>query len=528
MPSVADLIFVALLGLLVFTALATKLLGDAGIGWHIRTGQQILDTHSFPRVDPFSSSMQGQPWFAWEWLYDVIVGRLEATLGLNGVTWFTAVIIAATFAWMFRLLVLRGTNLLLALLLALLAISSSTIHFLARPHVLSWLLTLAWFWILDSNERKSSPPNSSARLWLLPILMMLWVNVHGAFLLGFALLGLFWLGALWDWFTSKKIPKDQLSPNQVSAGKRIRDLAWIGLASAAASLANPYGWKLHAHIYGYLTDSFLMRHIEEFQPPTFHGVAQKCFLLLLLSCLTAVLWRGRQLRSSEGLVVLFAVYAGLYATRNIPVSSILLTMVIGPSLPAMRFAHGFLKRMRAIETRMRGHLWPVLAVVATLLIAMHSGRIGSDQLMDAHFDPKRMPVLAVDYLKKEQIKGPILCPDIWGGYLIYRLYPASSSEMTQVVMDDRHDFYGSAFLASYLRMVHVEPGWQEFLQRYQPNTVLFPASSALAKRLAVTPGWAAAYSDDVSIVFVHGTEGQSGSPHETPQSASTRGTRRGN
>ena len=119
-PSVGDVLFVALLGLLVFTNLSTRLLGDAGIGWHIRTGQLILSTHSVPHVDPFSSSMHGQPWFAWEWLYDVLAGWLESTAGLNGVVLFTALIIAAVFSWTFRLLVWRGTNALLALVLVLL------------------------------------------------------------------------------------------------------------------------------------------------------------------------------------------------------------------------------------------------------------------------------------------------------------------------------------------------------------------------------------------------------------------------
>src|SRR5579862_6820934 len=155
LPSGADLIFMALLGVLVFTPLSVRLLGDAGIGWHIRTGQQILATHAIPRVDSFSSSTAGKPWFAWEWLYDVAVGQLDAALGLNGVVWFTAAVIAAVFAWLFRLLIARGTNLLVALVMVLLAVSASMIHFLVRPHVVSWLFTLAWFWILDSSERDS-------------------------------------------------------------------------------------------------------------------------------------------------------------------------------------------------------------------------------------------------------------------------------------------------------------------------------------------------------------------------------------
>src|SRR6202142_2859029 len=203
MPSVADLFFVALLAVPVFPPLSVRLLGDAGIGWRIRTGQEILATHAIPQVDSFSSTMAGRPWFAWEWLYDVLVGQLDATLGLNGVVWFTAVMIAAVFAWTLRLLIARGTNVLVAVLLVLLAASASTIHFLARPHVVSWLFTLAWFWILDSSERDGSG-RATRRLWLLPPLMLVWVNVHGGFVLGFVLLAIFWMGAAWDCFRTRE------------------------------------------------------------------------------------------------------------------------------------------------------------------------------------------------------------------------------------------------------------------------------------------------------------------------------------
>src|SRR5712664_2904071 len=154
MSSVGDVIFIALLGLLCFTPLSVRSLGDAGIGWHIRTGQEILATHAIPRVDLFSSTMQGKPWFAWEWLYDILVGGLDRAAGLNAVVLFTALVIAGVFAWTSRLMVRRGTNVLVAVLLALLAASASMIHFLARPHVVSWLFTVAWFWILESTEKE--------------------------------------------------------------------------------------------------------------------------------------------------------------------------------------------------------------------------------------------------------------------------------------------------------------------------------------------------------------------------------------
>lgn len=499
LPSAVDLIFIAVLTVLTFTALSVRLLGDAGIGWHIRTGQRILSTHAIPRVDPFSASMAGKPWFAWEWLYDVIVGWLDSVAGLNGVVWLTAFVIAATFGWLFRLLVVRRTNFFFALFLTLLALSASTIHFLARPHVFSWLLTLVWFWILDSTERDALlgiHDRSDYRLWLLPILMIVWVNVHGGFLLGFVLLGIFWLAALWIVLATKQSQIESIKL-RLAARNRLRRLTRIGLLCLLAGLVNPYAWRLYQHIYGYLSDSFLMDHIDEFQSPNFHGIAQKCFLALLLIAVAVLAIRGRELRLSNIPIALFAIYAGLTASRNLPISAILLAMIVGPLVPAIGVCDRFAEEKSAIESGLKRHLWPAIAVVATFGIAIHGGRVVGDQIMNAHFGAKRMPVEAVNYLQEHEVAGPVLAPDYWGGYLIYRLYPR-----VRVVVDDRHDFYGPEFLKSYVRMIRVEQGWQDFVKDQQPHCILLPRNSALANVLLQTKGWKVIYTDEPSIAFV--------------------------
>jgi hypothetical protein len=527
-PSVGDLIFAALLGLLAYTTLSVRLLGDAGIGWHIRTGQIILATHAIPRVDPFSATMSGRVWFAWEWLYDALVGWLDRAAGLNGVVLFTALVIAAVFAWTFRLLLRRGTNILLALLLVLLAASAAMIHFLARPHVVSWLFTVAWFWILDSSETgcasdsKSFATSESNRrrgwmLWLLPPLMLVWVNVHGGFVVGFALLAIYWCSAAWQWLRPSGDRFDDIL-RKIRAGQLLRVLTLTGILSGLATLVNPYGFQLHVHIYRYLTNRFLIDHINEFQSPNFHYVAQKCFAGLLLLTLVALAAKKREagrVRVSQALIILFAVYSGLYASRNIPVSSLLLILVIAPWLSeAMdRFSFRrmgergfaspqFLQRMEAVEFSLRGHLWPIAMVLLTCWIAAHGGKLGAKPLMDAHFDATRFPAAAVDYLAKEDVQGPLVSPDDWGGYLIYRLYPR-----VRMVIDDRHDFYGEQFLKSYLKMVNAEPGWQDFLQQSRAHCVVVPKDSALANLLEETAGWKAIYSDEVATVFVRSARG---------------------
>jgi len=526
--SIGDTIFIALLAVLACTSLSMRLLGDAGIGWHIRTGQQILATHAVPRVDSFSSVMRGKTWYAWEWLYDVIVGALDRWAGLNGVVWFTAVVIAGVFACTFRLLLRRGTNVFVALVLLLLAASASMIHFLARPHVLSWLFTLMWFWILDSSESDCLPAHSAGlsatrsatisrrRLWLLPLLTLVWVNVHGGFLIGFALLAIYWLSAVWYAFRLKEDKFPEFLA-KLRCWAEARRLAAVGFAAGVASLVNPHGWNLYAHIYGYLSNRFLMDHIDEFQSPNFHGVAERCFVVLMLAAMVALASRPRTLRMSEVLVILFAMYSGLYASRNIPVSSLLLALIVGPLLSSLlssaihNFAgrltsfrtpidrvSAFTERMGAVESSLQGHLWATAAAVFLGVVAVRGGSLGTNQLMDAHFDSKRFPAAAVDFLDRKTAgeRDPVTVPDYWGGYLIYWLCPR-----TLVAVDDRHDLYGEEFFKSYLKMVHVEPGWDGLLEKYQARCILVPKGSALANILELRPPWKRVYADDVGVIF---------------------------
>jgi len=510
-PSVADLIFIALLASFSFTALSTRLLNDAGVGWHIRNGQQILATHSIPRTDSFSSIMSGKTWFAWEWLYDALISAIHKLAGLNGVVFFTAVLIALTFAAAFRIALHRGTHVALAVALVILAVSASTIHFFARPHVFSWLFTLIWFQLLDSAE---AAPEQARRLFWLPMLTVLWANLHGGFVLGFVLLGIYVIAGALRYIREFRStwPLETLEATKTS--RWLKTLFVVLVLCLGASFVNPYGYKLHVHIYGYLTDRFLLNHIDEFRSPNFHAIAQQCFGALLLITLIAVASARTRLRTSHLLVIIFAIYSGLYASRNLPTSSILLVLVVGPLLSsAMRNAgsnpavtswlrrifaraESFGVRMHRMETGLAGHVWPVAVLALGVLACAQQGRVGLRQLINAHFSDKRFPVHAVDFLSQHEVRQSIFAPDYWGGYLIYRLYP-----QTKVVVDDRHDFYGDEFLKDYLKVIHVQSEWQQMLDRLGVNFVLAPKESPLANILQLTPQWAVVHEGDVGVLF---------------------------
>src|SRR5262249_14491578 len=138
-PTLVDVFFCVLLVVaFVRPAGLQGLLADGDTGWHIRTGELILETGRVPVADPYSFTRAGQPWFAWEWGADVIFAWLWRWKGVGAVAACCGAIISLTAALVFSR-ILRNCGLWLALGTTMAAVSASSIHYLARPHVFSLL-----------------------------------------------------------------------------------------------------------------------------------------------------------------------------------------------------------------------------------------------------------------------------------------------------------------------------------------------------------------------------------------------------
>ncbi len=192
MPSLTDVAFVIPL-LFLFSRLdgVRTMLGDGDTGWHILTGQWILANHRIPHEDIFSFTMPGQPWFAWEWLWDVTFAWVHAHGGLGSVVAVNMVIVCLTFALLYRLVLRRCGNPLVAVSLTALAAAGSSIHWLARPHLFTALFMVIFLAILDRVHA-----GRKRLLWLLPAIMIPWTNLHGGFFIGIILVGTYAGGEL--------------------------------------------------------------------------------------------------------------------------------------------------------------------------------------------------------------------------------------------------------------------------------------------------------------------------------------------
>ncbi len=500
LPSLTDVAFLMPLTFL-FVKLdgARHLLGDGDTGWHLRTGEWILNHHQVPMTDMFSFSRPGAPWFAWEWLWDVTFALLFRSGGLAAVVLASTLVICLTCASLFRLVRRKCDNGLVAIAVTLLATGGCAIHWLARPHLFTILLFTVALHIAD----RADAGNTKLLAWLAP-LTLLWTNLHGGFFVIFLILLCYIAGNL----LNALIERDPV----VRHGYLSRTAPWAMtfVACFAATFVNPYGWNLHRHIFAYISDPYLLNHIAEFQSMNFHAPVTVYFEPLVLATLLACGWALQRRKFAEVFLSLGWMHLALIAQRNVPLYSIACAPLIGQAITALirsakssplaevigKTAAWFQSASASVEQTdriSRVHLVSVagFALVALLLFAPQPL---NDRFVSA-FDPKVFPVNAIPTLTTPETHR-IWAQDQWGDYLIYRLYPS-----TKVFVDGRSDFYGDDFGEDYLRVLDVQEGWDKILDRYGIDTVVISPKLSLSSTLKVSRDWRVVYDDHYAIAF---------------------------
>ena len=485
-PSLSDLFFLAALAWLFMGVYGWRaLLADADVGWHIRTGEYILDYHRVPHQDLYSFSKPGAPWYAWEWLSDVIFGSLHRLAGLKGVVLTAGVVIALFATTLIRRMIWRGVNLLVAMLVALLGVGSSTVHFLARPHVFTLLLLSFSIWILEADRRRET-----ARIWWLVPIILVWTNLHGGFLAMIAALGVATVG-------------EAIEGNLIRDWSRAIRYALLTAACAAVTLVNPYGYGLHRHVLEYLRSDWIRNVVQEFQSPSFRNESMLQFeALLFVGLMTAgMLLRRRQV--VEGLWILFFAYLSLSSVRHIPVFITVAAPLIAAELTSWWKAWsagasknslaGILDQMAAdlAPSFRRSSAWPALAVLALALT-------GAPFHWPKDFPDEVFPVQMIQAHQAQILHARLFTTDQWADYLIYR-HPDQ-----KVFIDGRSDFYGPEIGDQYLRLMNGAWDWQKVMEKNKFDVALLPVDNPLSQLLKQRREWRVAADDGKRILLVLG------------------------
>jgi hypothetical protein len=504
-----------------------KLFRDSDTGWHIRNGESILADRALPRTDPYSFSKAGQPWVSWEWGSDVLMGLAHRAGGLRALTaLFSLTISASSWLWC-RLSFAAGGDFLLTGALAPLMITTTSAHWLARPHIFSWIFLLGVLLCMETVGRTprsarvpldpllawpdephaipERPTGASAadqgvrptKLLMVAAASALWANMHASFFL-FPVIALV--------YAASHLLRPILWPldTQVERAKASWFL-YVALAALAGSFVNPYGWQLHAHVFQYLWNDRLTSQIAEFQSFNFHDPdATQMALTMGLAAAGGILALSQKKLAHFLLAAMF-LWAGLRSARTLPLVALLILPLANAAFAqALGSARGlrepvrrgldsalaYSARLRRIDLRLGGWAFSALAIASSLLLLQtpaYSRRIG--------FPPATFPVAASHAVEQLPVGARLLTSDSYGGYLIYRFAGAR-----KVYFDGRSDFYGADFLKQYVVLMEARPGWRGMVSAAGFTHALLPNASALNAALQQA-GWFTLYRDGVATLL---------------------------
>jgi hypothetical protein len=442
---------------------------DPDYFWHLATGRLIVERGAIPTSDPFSFTWNGEPWIPDQWLSDVLIHAVVSWLGPTaGLLIFGAIAASAV--------VLIGVGLRRSavgypaiLAVGLLVTAAILPQITMRPQVLS--LPLVGLVVLSLL---SATPVRSRHLLGLPVLFLVWANLHGFYVVGLGV-GFVYLVATW-------LGQTPMSP------RRGLVLA-VGVASLAASAITPSG---PAGIFYSLsfadTSDWGARNIAEWQSPNFHDPQFLPFLLLIVALL-AVGGRG----SGWLRVLAFGgVALGLIAIRSVALAALM-------AMPTLAF--GVDRLLSALrrpgQPRDPGRGWIELAAAVVVAVVAASFAVTrADGIPQP--SPDRFPVGGVAYLATHHPDARVLASYGWGGYVLNELYARGG----RVFVDGRMHKYAPGVIEDYERIVTADQGWVELVHEYDVDALLLNADMPLARGPASAAGWCEAVSDERYVLLL--------------------------
>lgn len=495
-PLLGEKFFLVVLLLLVF-AMAARTPLDTDMWWHLRAGEGTWLSRVPMMVDTFSYTRYGETWINHSWLSQVGIYLLFRVGGYPALA--LAVAILATLSMALVYLQMQGHPLLRGFVLVLASAVAAKV-WSPRPQLVSLVLFgLVGYILYLFKWRKRD------HLWLLPLIFVLWSNLHGGYVLGLLLLATMIGGEGLNHLLA-------IDRSEKVSGKGIRRILLWGLVSAFVVVINPNGIGMWLIPFRTVGVESLQNYVSEWASPDFHDLTQQPFLWMLLGILGLAGISRRRLDGTDLVSVAGFAYLAFLARRNFGPFAMVAAPLVSRQLVTLydenreliwsyrdRFLQpGWLSRMNRKQNGMSPGVIKILNsfVIGILILAcgLKLYAVSSPEAIGTYMQDM-FPQGAVSWIEANQPSGHLFNSYNWGGYLIWALrdYP--------VYVDGRTDLYDDDLLKEYKHITNAEDGWEKVLGRRQINLVLVEMDSGLEKALRLDAAWTERYRDGQSVVY---------------------------
>jgi hypothetical protein len=477
---------------------ATWPLIDGDVWWHIRAGHDVLATGSVPRTDTWSLVAAGKPWTSQDWLANVILaaGHQLGPWGDTALSFLFGGFTVLAFWLLWRAIALRvpaigwasrivWLSIGLALAGPVMGVRVQVLDLLLATGVI-WLL---WRYLVDRRRR-----------WLvgLPLLTILWANLHAGWVLLFLLTGAVLVGEAIDRGWGR-----ELDGQPALRWTELRDLLIAILASLAVLIVNPNGTDLYGYPLYTLSITALNRYVMEWFPASLNDLFGWLLLGFAVVAVVPCLVFGRsRLRTADAFILVGLTVMAWQAIRFLlivgPIGAAIAAVVLSPVISATPLGRRISPTLVRLQRPRSGALGAFNRVLLVLLVLVGLGisLLRVNPATQALEIARGLPADAVGWMDANDPGERMFNRYEWGGYI------GEHRPDHPIFMDGRADVYGDDLLKMYVSVIGLQVDPQTIMDRYRIDYAILPPDWPLAAWFDKAPGWRRAYVDGTAVIWV--------------------------
>ena len=458
------------------------------IWFEMKQGEYFLHHQTFD--DAFTFTIPGKKVINQEWLMEVIFFLIYRFSGSHGLIIFNTLMIALIFYILYQIMKTEHIDPYIGFWILFLTLIMIRFRLLVRPHMISLFFIILFFYFLNNYKN-----GRIKHLFLLPLLTILWTNLHFGSVFGLILIGCYFAG----YFVQTIFPSWNRgeAPPTMSITKR-NHLFMILTLCGLAALINPFGAAFYTFPLEVTRLGLKYKIIECLSPLAISKthIILPLFWLMLLAYIFIIFASIRHMEIVDLLIFSITLIFALKILRFIPEFALLNAPIMAKQLSRWKkkispeFSIPFLKKRFFIA----------VTSLSICLIMMFSARsylknyefgYGIDTPTQASFD-------AADFLVNNNIQGNIFNEMRYGGHILWKAFPKN-----KIYVYGRYTAFGEPLLNEYFDILGATGDWQEKLKRYQVNIAfLGRETSKLFFELARSKEWTMVYYNQNVSVFL--------------------------